>query len=125
MRQTQNPNCQPGDVVITEFPYSEGRGSKLRPALVVSQPEFPNCANTVIVLQITSSPRATCETDVAIIEWEAAGLEKPSIVRCFPATVHVRRIQRKIGTLTLQDWQEVCEAMRRAIACFTGTIPPP
>jgi mRNA-degrading endonuclease toxin of MazEF toxin-antitoxin module len=127
MRQTQNPNYQPGDVVITEFPYPEGRGAKLRPALVVSQPEFPNCANTVIVLEITSSPRATCETDVAIIEWEAAGLDKPSIVRCFPATIHAKRIQKKIGTLSPQDWQEVCEAMRRAVACFGSedTIPSP
>jgi mRNA interferase MazF len=127
MQTSQKPNYQPGDVVIVAaVPYPDGSGAKIRPSVVVSTPEFSSgCDSNLIILRITSSPRATCDTDVPIVEWREAGLDKPSIVRCFPATVGTSLIVRKIGTLTPQDWQEVCEAMRRAIACFTGTIPPP
>ena len=128
MRTRQRHNYQPGDVVIVAaVPYPDGSGAKTRPSVVVSTPEFGDCDNNLIILRITSSPHATCEMDVPIIDWAEAGLDKPSTVRCFPATVGANLIMRKIGTLTPHDWQEVCEAMRRAVACFgsEGTTPSP
>jgi mRNA interferase MazF len=43
---------RPGDVVLVTFPFSNLKGQKIRPALVLANVEFDN----VILCQITSKP---------------------------------------------------------------------
>lgn len=105
----------PRDVVLVEFPFSDMTGSKLRPAVVVSSPSYPDCENEVIVLMITSQiERAACETDCPLWDWQDAGLKTVSAVRCRPATIRIERVKSRLGRLSEQDWQQVRECLRRA-----------
>lgn len=67
---------QVGTVVLCDFPFAEVNESKYRPGIVVSR-----TSRDVVVLPITSSPRATRSGDLALIDLAAAGLEKESTVR--------------------------------------------
>ncbi len=50
-----------GDIVSIDFPFSDGSGSKLRPALVISNDTI-SATNDVIVLMITSQKRTIDST---------------------------------------------------------------
>lgn len=67
---------QVGTVVLCDFPFMEVNESKYRPGIVVSK-----TSHEVVVLPITSSPRATRFGDMSLIDLVAAGLEKESTVR--------------------------------------------
>lgn len=64
-----------GDIVLCEFPFTSGGSSKVRPALVLF-----DLTDDLIICRITSVFQ-NGPNDVAINEWAAAGLLKPSIVR--------------------------------------------
>lgn len=48
--------------------------------------------------------------DVEIIEWQKAGLMRPSVVRLHKInTVEKRLLERQLGTLQANDWEKVCQ----------------
>lgn len=59
------------------FDYSEGRGYKYRPVIVLAER-----ADGLLVAMVTGkSNKLHLEHDVLIQDWESAGLDKPSIAR--------------------------------------------
>jgi mRNA interferase MazF len=94
-----------GDVVLVHFPFSTGRGSKVRPALVVqSDRNNGRLANTIIV-QITTNTRSVREPTQLLVDpgtpdGQTSGLVSPSAVSCENlAPIHESRIVRSIGHL--------------------------
>jgi mRNA interferase MazF len=67
---------KPGDVVLLDFPFAGGGATKRRPALVI----VDTGDSDVLAARITSQD-ARDEFDIQLVDWKAAGLMLPSIVR--------------------------------------------
>lgn len=95
-----------GDIVVLDFPFSDGRQSKVRPALVVQNDADNRRLPKTIVAMITGNLRRAQESthlliDPATSEGASSGLTGPSLavfVNLF--TVDQSAILRKLGHLT-------------------------
>lgn len=68
---------QPWEVWHARFDFSEGRGYKFRPVVVLAtRPD-----GSLVAMVTGAANKLSLEHDYPIREWEAAGLEKPSIAR--------------------------------------------
>src|SRR3954464_6671558 len=95
-----------GDVVLLDFPFSGGGGSKVRPALVIQNDRDNRRLTNVILAMITSrTDRAGLTPTQLYIDLSApdgrhSGLLTNSVVNCVNLfTVDQRRILRVLGSL--------------------------
>jgi len=82
---------------------------KVRPVLVVGAKE-----SIVLVAKITSKPPIKDSGDIAITQWEQAGLNVPSTVRCsqvFEISSGELLRDAPIGALQPYDAEQVVQAM--------------
>lgn len=91
-----------GDIVLVPVPWSDKEiGSKIRPAVVINR-ERLQTAGQIIVLGI-SSRNTSRKNEYQIINWEKAGLKKPSkIWMSRPYAVNVQ-YATKIGVLNADE----------------------
>ncbi len=69
-----------GDIVLVPFPFTNQAGTKKRPAVVVSKLLYNSSHPDLVLMAITSQIRKSLKIDeVEIVEWQKAGLLKPSI----------------------------------------------
>jgi mRNA interferase MazF len=96
-----------GDVVLTQFPFTDLSGSRVRPAVVLSQGQI---VDDVVLAAISSVIRGTAFTtdyrvDTLHPEFALTGLRAESVLRMHKlAAVERRVIIRRLGRLgpTLQ-----------------------
>jgi mRNA interferase MazF len=111
-----------GDIVLVAFPFSSGRGGKLRPALVV-QADVLNqrLTNTVIAGITTTTWRASRAATQILVdptsgEGAASGLLHPSAITCENLyTVESLLITRKIGAASASILLQVDEGLKAAL----------
>lgn len=99
-----------GEVVLVAFPFSDLKGKKLRPALVLAEVEF----NNLVLCQITSKPY-TSKTAIKVMKDDFAlgGLPIASYARpdkLFTAEPSI--IQRAIGQLTGDSRDKILAQVR-------------
>ncbi len=104
-----------GEIVLVEFGFSEGQGSKKRPALIVSSPSCHASREEVIVAAITSNVRRLLCGDTKLEQWKVAGLLFPSLVTGIIRTVKASLIMRKLGVLAKPDLQKVHQHLKNAL----------
>jgi mRNA interferase MazF len=97
------PACNPGDVVVVPFPFSDRDASKRRPALVCSAAAFNDSSHHLVLAMITTASHKKWPGDVAIRDLAAAGLPAPSIVRWKLFTLDASLVLRRAGALTARD----------------------
>lgn len=114
-------NIQRGDIVLLDYPYSSGGGTKVRPALVVQNDrDNHRLANTIIV-QITSMTRRVLEptqllVEIATLEGPSSGLRQDSVVNCVNIlTLDKTKILPKLGRLSDLLLEKVNECLRVAL----------
>jgi len=96
-------NYRLGEVVLLAFPFAGRRESKRRPTLVLLDTGNAD----ILVARITSQDVDT-DYDVRLAEWVQAGLLLPSVVRLHKlATLQKTLVDRRLGTLTLNDLSKV------------------
>lgn len=94
---------QSGEVVLLSFPFTDTTGARRRPALVLLDTGDAD----ILVARVTSQIVRTV-FDVELVEWQQAGLLLPSVVRVHKmATLEKRLVERRLGTLTSNDWIQV------------------
>ena len=110
-----------GDVVLVQFPYSSGAGSKLRPAVVV-QPDHNNrrLTNVILVPVTTTIQRAGESTqylvDALSATGKAAGLRHTSVVSCENlTTVAQSLVRRRLGRLPQEAMDQVNDCLKAAL----------
>jgi mRNA interferase MazF len=110
-----------GDVVLVQFPFATGQGSKLRPALVVQSDRGNARMTNTVVVQITTNLRRVGEStqllvDPASPDGQPSGLLSPSAVSCENiATIHESRITRTIGRLPGQLMQRIDDCLKATL----------
>ena len=104
-----------GEIVLVEFVFSEGHGSKKRPALIVSSPPYHAGREEVIVAVITSNVRRLLFGDTKLEQWKVAGLLFPSVVTGIIRTIKASLITRTLGVLVKSDLQKVHQHLRSAL----------
>jgi mRNA interferase MazF len=100
-----------GDVVLINFPFTSGTGSKHRPALVVLDAGDMD----LVVARITTQSAGT-PFDVAVSSWQAAGLLGPSNVRLHKlATLLKSDVHRKLGRLNSSDQRKIADDLQQIV----------
>jgi mRNA interferase MazF len=114
-----------GDVVLLDYPFASGRGSKVRPALVVQNDrDNGRLANTIVVMITSRTDRASTEDtqlliDISTAEGKQSGLLMNSAINCVNLfTVSRTRILRQLGQLppALMQKVEACLKAAQGIA---------
>ena len=111
-------SVQRGDVVLLNFPFSSGTGSKLRPALVVQNNQ--RMGNTIVAMITGTTHRTHQPTqviiDVTTSEGQQSGLAFTSAITCENLfTVEQRLIVRTIGSLPADTMKEVDDCLKESL----------
>ena len=105
------------DIVLLSYPFTDARGTKVRPALIVSPNQFNRGGQDIVVLLITSRTENPSVHDVHIAanstEFSRSGLQRDSLIRISRIiTLHKSLVMRSLGSLGPKLQQQVIEAMR-------------
>ena len=107
--------CEPLDIVVVPFPFTDRPATKRRPAVVVSGARF-NAAHQHKILAMVTSPTGRWPSDVALQDWRRSGLSVVCWVRFKLFTLDDELIVRKAGSLSARDAQAVKDGLRRYLA---------
>jgi mRNA interferase MazF len=90
------------EVWVCRFPFTSGRGAKARPVLVIR-----DFGVDCLVCRITSMPHSEF-LDIAPVDWQAAGLDKPSTIRVSRlVTIEKPLLRARVGCLADGDREAV------------------
>ena len=90
---------QRGDVLLVTLTYSNQRGVKKRPVVVLR-----DVGDADVLVAPVSSQACRVAYDVALADWQQEGLKLPSLVRTEKlATVDKSAIIRILGSLSVRD----------------------
>ncbi|WP_216905122.1 type II toxin-antitoxin system PemK/MazF family toxin [Synechococcus sp. CCY 0621] len=103
-------------VVRVPFPFTDREAPKLRPALVLSQPEFQRGCGHLLLAMITSARQSSWPLDWPIEDLQAAGLPQPCLVRFKLFTLDERLVLGSLGSLAAAD--------RTGVAARLGKLLP-
>jgi len=115
-------NVQRGDVVLVDFPFPRGGGSKVRPALIVQNDSDNGRLVTTIVAQITGNIQRAAEStqvliDISTPDGKQSGLQFDSVVNCVNlVTLDKNSVMRRIGQLPDSLMREVDTALKAVLA---------
>lgn len=99
-----------GEIVLCQFPFTSGTASKVRPALVLF-----DLQSDCVICRVTSVQRSA-QMDVTIVEWQGAGLLKPSIARLDRLVTAEKSVfLRRLGQLAPADLETVRGVWNRSM----------
>jgi mRNA interferase MazF len=104
-----------GAVIIVEVKFSDGSGSKLRPALIISDKPYNNSRDEVIISGITSNVERSYIGDTEITNWEKAGLKVPSLATAVIQTVKKKLIRKQLGAIDKKEFAEIEKNIAKAL----------
>ena len=103
--------------MLVPFDFTDGSGTKWRPAVVVSGEACNAGSPDVLIASITGNRRAIPHPgDHEIVEWAAAGLLRPSLAQTKITTVEASMIGRRLGRLQPADLEALDRGLRQALA---------
>ena len=103
-----------GDILIINFPFSDGQGSKRRPVMVIRDTKDKD----LLIAKVTSQLHKT-EFDILIQDWKQAGLISSSVVRIHKIqTLYTSLVLGQIGRLTSTDLKSV----RKVLVNLVNTL---
>jgi mRNA interferase MazF len=105
-----------GDVVLVKFVFSDEKGAKQRPGLIVSTDGYHQGRRDLILAAITSNVGRLLVGDHKIKGWREAGLLYPSIVTGIIRTIKHDMIASKMGELLEPELHAVENKLREILA---------
>ena len=110
-----------GDVVLVDWPFTDGTGSKLRPAIIVQADYLNGLIDDSVVVQVTGKAHGIPGTEVKLdpASERSCGLQMVSFAFCPNIlTLEQVSIDQVLGSLT-----DV--AMRQVDSCLKATLGIP
>jgi mRNA interferase MazF len=111
-----------GDVVLVDFPFATGGGTKVRPSLVIQcDRNNARLEDTIVAVIRSRTARAATEPtqyliDLSHPDWRSSGLKLPSVVKCENIyTFNNRRILRLIGQLSITTMQQINDCLKASL----------
>ena len=96
-----------GSIVLIPFPFTDLKGSKVRPAVVLSRNDLD-----VTICFITSELKWKTEHDVTVFPSENNGLKAPSLIRTNKiATIDSTLVLGELGELSKTDISELNKSL--------------
>lgn len=93
-----------GEIVLVPFPFTDQTAVKKRPAVIISSTAYNLSRPDIVLLAITSQIRKPLKSDeTEIVEWQQAGLLKPSIIKPVFTTIVASLVLRQLGDLEVAD----------------------
>jgi len=111
---------EPFDVVVVPFPFSDREAERRRPAVIVSSLDFNATHDQSVLAMITTAGGGEWPSDVAIRDWNEAGLSVPCRVRLKLFTLDDALILRRAGALSDRDAEAVRGNLVRFLAVDAG-----
>ena len=97
-------SCSRNDVVLLPIPFTDLQSRKVRPAIVIGRSGLD-----LFLVPISSQ---FPNTDFALTQWQAAGLNVSCGVKSQIATVEERLVVKTVGVLGAADRQLLDERLR-------------
>jgi mRNA interferase MazF len=91
------------DVVLMLFPFTERKGKKQRPAVVLSSLEFNQSHQHSIVAMVTTASVTQWKSDLALKNVAEAGLLIPCVIRAKLFTISHELVIGRVGSLSAGD----------------------
>ena len=101
-----------GDVVLVNFVYSDGTGSKRRPAVLVSSQTYHQGRQEAVLCAITSNTERLLTGDYLMADWDSAGLLYRSVATGIIRTIKQSMIQRKLGSVSRRDMDAIDDLLK-------------
>jgi mRNA interferase MazF len=103
------PNFSKNDTVLIRYPFSEMTGTKVRPAVILSNPKV---SDDYLVAPLTSKVGKLRDDEFILANWTSAGLNVPSAVKRGIYTVHSSLILKLVGRLSDRDSEQLSKAIK-------------
>ena len=105
------------DIVLVPFPYSDLSGSKRRPVLIVSNDNYNQKFQDVLVCVITSNLRKdSYSIDLENSDLEVGVLPESSLIKAYKLfTIHQDKIVRKYSVVKNDCFEKVAEKIKHLI----------
>lgn len=104
-----------GDIVLVRVRFSNDRGMKRRPAVIVSVDAVHDERADALIMPLTSRIGNPRYGDVVLQDWTAAGLPRESIFKGVVSTVDRSTFGQTIGQLSARDLLAVESSLRRVL----------
>ncbi len=104
-----------GDIILVEFIFAAGDGSKRRPALVISSNDYNKNRQELIIAAITSNIDRKFIGETVLKDWKETGLLYPSIVTAIIQTIKASMAERRLGHITEHDLKVVDKNLKEAL----------
>ncbi len=108
-------HCSRGNVVLVSLIFTDGRGVKRRPAVVVSSDGYHRGRKEAIVAAVTSNITRLLVGDHRIANWRQAGLLAPSVATGIIRTVKQDMVARRLGALAAEDLTSIERRLGEAL----------
>ena len=100
-----------GSVILIPFPFTDLRGSKVRPAVVLSKNELD-----VTICFITSELKWKTENDISVFPTNSNGLKAPSLIRIGKiATIDSALVLGELGELSNVEIDELNKSLKKLL----------
>lgn len=114
------PAVKRGQIVLVEFPFTDGQQAKIRPAVVVQSDAQNAALRKTIVAMITGNLRRRSDPSHVLIDPSAdpvLGIHGPSLISCINLfTVDQTSVLRVLGSLTDELEIQLDAALRHSLS---------
>lgn len=111
-RTTSLTSYDPGDVTIVPFKFTRAKGTKNRPAVILSIPEYHDSRSDAVMVALTTKLDRDYFGDCIIEDWRGANLPQPCLAKGVIQTIPRAAVKNRLGSLTAGDLQRVRDSIK-------------
>ena len=115
MTQSSTISNLRGRIVLANVRFSDGSGTKRRPAIVMSTEEYHAGRSDAIVVAVTTRISPVRSGDHLLTDWQSAGLPRPSLAKGFVETLERTTFVRVLGTVSQRDLVAIEAGLRHIL----------
>lgn len=109
-----SPLCEPGAVVLVRFTFTSQTQTKRRPAVILTGDRYHSSRLDAMMVPL-STQAGGFYGDSPVTDWQAAGLSGPTNAKGIIQTIERSTVDRRIGTLSDQDFAALKTALRSCL----------